>query len=72
MLGSLLGTMVKHGRLTIMRTSEADTFGSGEPRITVKLHDRRAIWQLAMNPDLQLGALYMEGRLTVRGGAIAR
>ena len=71
MLRSLLGTIVKHGTLTLIRPGGTDTFGSGEPRITVTLHDRLAIWQLAMNPDLKLGELYMEGRLTVEEGDIA-
>jgi cyclopropane-fatty-acyl-phospholipid synthase len=34
------------------------------------LHDWRAVWQLGLNPDLALGELYMDGRLTVENGDI--
>ncbi len=44
--------------------------GAGEPQVTVKFHDRRAEWALALNPDLKLGELYMDGRLTVDQGDI--
>ncbi len=44
---------------------------SGQPEIIMRLHDRRAEWELALNPDLKLGELYMDGRLTVEKGDIA-
>ena len=71
MLRTLLGTIVKHGTLKMILPGRVDVFGTGEPRITVRLHDRRAIWELALNPDLKLGELYMDGRLTVEEGDIA-
>jgi cyclopropane-fatty-acyl-phospholipid synthase len=37
----------------------------------MRLHDAKAFVQLAMNPELKLGELYMEGRLSVEGGDIA-
>jgi cyclopropane-fatty-acyl-phospholipid synthase len=39
--------------------------------VILRLHDRRAEWELALNPDLKLGELSMEGRLTVEKGDIA-
>ncbi|MDE2072612.1 MAG: class I SAM-dependent methyltransferase [Alphaproteobacteria bacterium] len=72
MLRGLLNSIVKHGTLTLLRPDGArDTFGSGAPRVTVKLHDRAAMAELALNPELKLGELYMDGRLTVEEGDIA-
>ncbi|MFN0022755.1 MAG: class I SAM-dependent methyltransferase [Parvularculaceae bacterium] len=39
--------------------------------LTVRLHDRRAEFDLALRPELALGELYMDGRLTVEDGSIA-
>ena len=72
MLRGLLNSIVKHGTLTLLRPDGArDTFGSGAPRVTVNLHDRAAMAELALNPELKLGELYMDGRLTVEEGDIA-
>jgi len=72
MLRRLLNGIVKQGTLTLLRPGGTiDTFGTGAPRVTVKLHDRRAIVELALNPELKLGELYMDGRLTVEEGDIA-
>jgi cyclopropane-fatty-acyl-phospholipid synthase len=38
--------------------------------VTVKLHDRRAAFDLFRNPRLRLGELYMDGRLTIEDGTI--
>ncbi len=72
MLRLLLNGIVKHGTLTLVRPGGArETFGSGTPRVTVRLHDSPAMRQLALNPELALGELYMDGRLTVEEGDIA-
>ncbi len=72
MLRGLLNSIVKHGTLTLIRPDGArDSFGSGTPHVTVKLHDRAAMAELALNPELKLGELYMDGRLTVEEGDIA-
>jgi len=46
-------------------------FGAGEPDVVIRFHDRWAKWQLFLNPDLKLGELYMEGRLTLEKGDVA-
>jgi len=46
-------------------------FGSGTPAAIVRLHDRAAEWQLLLHPDLKLGELYMDGRLTLEKGSVA-
>lgn len=43
--------------------------GSGNP-IRIRLHDRRAVFQLMTDPSSALGDLYMDGRLTVEEGSI--
>jgi cyclopropane-fatty-acyl-phospholipid synthase len=70
MLSGLLRAIVRKGTLTLIRPGGKDVFGEGEPRVTMKLHDRKALRELALNPDLKLGELYMDGRLTVEGGDI--
>jgi cyclopropane-fatty-acyl-phospholipid synthase len=72
MLTQLLRSIVRQGSLTvIMPGSRRWTFGTGAPRVTVKLHDRRAAFELALRPDLKLGELYMDGRLTVEEGDVS-
>jgi len=73
-LRPLLNAFVRRGTL-IVRLSDGSelSFGDcGSPRIALRLHDSRAILQLARNPELALGELYMDGRLTAEdGGDIA-
>jgi len=72
MLNRLLTSIVKHGTLTLITPSGRRTrFGEGLPDVEMRLHDRRAILELALNPELKLGELYMAGRLTVENGEIA-
>ena len=72
MLRRLLNTVVRHGTLTLLRPGGTrDVFGEGSPAVTIRLHDRRALLELAFSPELKFGELYMDGRLTVEGGDIA-
>jgi len=72
MLNRLFASIIKRGTLTIVTPDGLGTcFGSGEPQVTMRLHDRRALAQLALNPELELGQLYMDGRLTVENGDIS-
>ena len=72
MLKRLFDSLLKEGRLTaILPGGREITYGSGEPHITIRLHDRRAVFELATNPDLKLGELYTDGRLTIENGDIA-
>ncbi|MHA1566077.1 MAG: class I SAM-dependent methyltransferase, partial [Alphaproteobacteria bacterium] len=46
-------------------------FGDGtRPRATIRLHDRRLHWRLAVNPKLAIGEAYMDGTLTVEEGTL--
>ncbi|HEX2592669.1 MAG TPA: cyclopropane-fatty-acyl-phospholipid synthase family protein [Rhizomicrobium sp.] len=71
MLAALLKAVVRTGTLTVQRPGSAPlVFGSGEPRIAIRFHDRRGLYEVGMNPDMKLGELYMDGRLTVEDGSI--
>jgi cyclopropane-fatty-acyl-phospholipid synthase len=72
MLGLLLNRLMHKGTLTVIHTSgQRESFGTGAPQVTIKVHDRRAIPELLLNPDLKLGELYTDGRLTVENGTVA-
>ncbi|MGN6516643.1 MAG: class I SAM-dependent methyltransferase [Rhizomicrobium sp.] len=64
---------MRKGTLTVIHAGgKRESFGRGSPHVTVKFHDRRAPIEMLLNPDLVLGELYMDGRVTVEeGGTIA-
>ncbi len=72
LLSRLLRPLIRHGRLTVIDADgHAHVFGSdAEPAVTVRLHDRRLHWQLALNPGLHAGEAYMDGTLTIEGGEL--
>src|SRR5665213_809655 len=71
MLGILLSRIVQRGSLTVIYPNgKREIFGRGEPRIAIRLHDRRASWELLLHPDLKFGELYMDGRLTLEQGTL--
>jgi cyclopropane-fatty-acyl-phospholipid synthase len=72
MLRRLFGSIIKTGTLTLTLVGgRSMRFGSGKPEIGIRFHDSRAALELATNPELKLGELYMDGRLTVENGDIA-
>ena len=72
MLQNLFSGFFRDGALGVIRPDRAmEVYGKGEPEVIMRLHDRWAEWELALNPDLKLGELYMDGRLTVEKGDIA-
>lgn len=72
MLGTVLKTVIRKGSLTLAYANgRSETLGTGDPHVTVRFHDRRAPLELALKPELRLGELYMDGRLTVENGDIA-
>ena len=71
MLSGVLGRLIAAGRLTIVvPNGRSETFGSGDLHVKVRVHDWRAILRLIVNPELALGELYMDGRLTIEQGDI--
>ena len=71
MIRTVLKSVIKQGSLTLIKPDGSrETFGSGSPHVAIKLHDGKALWELALNPDLKLGELYMDGRLTLEKGDV--
>ncbi len=63
--------LVREGHLAVI-DAEGETHHFGErekPPLTIKLHDRRVAREIALNPALKAGEAYMDGRMTVEGGA---
>ncbi len=72
MLAPFLSRIIRQGTLTLVRPDgRRQSFGCGEPQVVARLHDRRAMLELALNPDLKLGELYMDRRLTLEKGDVA-
>src|SRR4051812_6417981 len=71
MLRQLLGSIMRQGTVTVIRPGAPPlVVGTGAPHITMRLHDRRALYELGLNPDLKFGELYVDGRMTVEDGSI--
>jgi cyclopropane-fatty-acyl-phospholipid synthase len=71
MLDFLLRRYIRRGSLTLRYPSgKTKTYGQGEPRIAIAFKDRLALLALSLDPDLKLGELYMDGRLTIEHGDI--
>ncbi len=72
LIGRLLGTLVKRGRLTlIVAGGPPESFGPGDgPGLTVRFTDRRLALEIVRNPRLAFGEAYMDGRLIIENGTI--
>ncbi|MEO5640977.1 MAG: class I SAM-dependent methyltransferase, partial [Sphingomicrobium sp.] len=73
LIGKLLSTLVKRGRLTlILPDGKRETFGPDPDArpITIRFHDRKVAFEIVRNPRLAFGESYMDGRLTVEEGTI--
>jgi cyclopropane-fatty-acyl-phospholipid synthase len=71
MFDRLLSRGIKSGGITVIDPSgRRQTFGQGEPRVTIRLADRSTDWALALNPALKVGEAYMDGKLTIEEGSL--
>ncbi|HLT77940.1 MAG TPA: cyclopropane-fatty-acyl-phospholipid synthase family protein [Ferrovibrio sp.] len=75
LLDIVLKGVVKKGRLTLIdHRGRTRHYGEAEPadgrHITIRVHTAAAARRLALNPNLALGELYMNGEFTVQGGSI--
>lgn len=61
--------LITRGTLEIVHADGRRSIaGDGtEPRFTMRLHDRRLDWWLALNPRLHVAEAYVDGRLTLEG-----
>jgi cyclopropane-fatty-acyl-phospholipid synthase len=70
-LRTLVAKIIKVGSLTVRGPSGEETFGRGGGRkVTIRFTDAQAEEELAADPALKLGELYMEGRLLIDEGDI--
>src|SRR6476661_4201908 len=76
MLGKTLKQLIRHGRLTIIRSDGGtEQFGeltAAEPRpdVTVRLKGALTPLKLALYPDLYFGELYVNGALLIERGTL--
>ena len=71
MFDRLLSRGIKHGCITVIDPSgRRQSFGQGEPRVTIRLADRATDWSLAFNPALKVGEAYMDGKLAIEEGSL--
>ncbi len=70
-LRTLVAKIIKIGSLTVRGPLGEETFGRGGGRnVTIRFTDAKAEEELAADPALKLGELYMEGRLLIDEGDI--
>jgi len=71
MIGKFLAPLLREGRLTVISSDGSrETFGREGPALTIRLADRKVLFDLLRNPRLGLGGAYMDGRLLVEDGTI--
>ena len=72
LIGRLVEKLLTTGTLTLLLPGKPPrTYGpGGGKRLTVRLTDRRAAFEIARNPRLGAGEAYMDGRLIVEDGTI--
>jgi cyclopropane-fatty-acyl-phospholipid synthase len=70
-LDLFLPRLIRQGTLTLVDAEgSAHSYGSGKPRATVRLKDRRTALKIFLNPEFEVGEAYMDGRLTMEEGDI--
>jgi len=72
LIGRFINQILPVGSITLIGPGGIpETHGpGGGNHVTVRLHDKRAAFDLFRNPRLRLGELYMDGRLTIEDGTI--
>ena len=73
LIGKLLGTLVKKGRMTLITADgKRESFGpdADTKPITVRFTDRKLAFDIVRNPRLAFGEAYMDGRLIIEEGSI--
>jgi cyclopropane-fatty-acyl-phospholipid synthase len=71
MFDRLLARGIKRGSLTLIdHRGRRQTFGHGDPRVTIRLADRATDWALSLNPWLKVGEAYMDGKLVIEEGSL--
>ncbi len=72
LIDRLLGKVLTDAQLTVVTPDgKRATYGPGGGRmLTIRVTDRKVLFEIARNPRLGLGEAYMDGRLTIEDGSI--
>ncbi len=66
-----LSRVIAAGNVEVMTPTAKHAFGDGTgPCVVARFHDQRAVVAFLTDPDLRLGELFMDGRLTMETGTI--
>ena len=72
MFSLLLSAVIKRGTLRVIwYDGSSGTFGTGEPRATIRLCGRLTSLALGIRPELAIGEAYMDKRLLVEEGDLS-
>jgi cyclopropane-fatty-acyl-phospholipid synthase len=71
-IGRLIGQLLRRGSLTIISPDGSRaTYGpGGGEMLTLRITDRKVLFDIARNPRLGVGEAYMDGRLLIEDGTI--
>ena len=71
-IGRLIGQLLRRGSLTIISPDGSHaTYGpGGGEMLTLRITDRKVLFDIARNPRLGVGEAYMDGRLLIEDGTI--
>ncbi|MEI6081126.1 MAG: cyclopropane-fatty-acyl-phospholipid synthase family protein [Verrucomicrobiota bacterium] len=72
MLDPVLRGLIRHGSLRVIDwRGSSETYGDGQGEgIVVRVHDRKTGMRLLLDPQLEAGEAYMDGRLTIERGTL--
>lgn len=71
LLSRVLERVVSTGNLEVITPKSRHQFGDGRgPRVVARFHDDASVRAFLIDPDLKLGELFMEERLTIEAGSI--
>lgn len=71
LLCCLLTQIIRQSSLHLQLPSgRVRSFGSGEPKVAVRVTTGATVWRLLRNPELAVGEAYMDGTLLVENGGI--
>ena len=72
LIGRLIGSLLKQGQITlVMPDGKRTAYGPGGGKaLTIRVTDRKVLFELVRNPRLAIGETYMDGRLIIEDGTI--
>jgi cyclopropane-fatty-acyl-phospholipid synthase len=72
LIGRLIGQLLHNGRITLITPDgKRQTYGPGGGKsLTVRVTDRKVLFELMRNPRLAVGETYMDRRLIIEDGTI--